>query len=73
MDEDGGLPTTDELLALSEKLKELDDETVKIVSSITGAPSAESFREGFPLLSVEDLKQMRSLFRRMGLNDYSVL
>lgn len=70
--EDGGLPSSHELQALSEKLKLLDDHTVGIISSITGAPSTESFREGFPLLSVEDLKQMRGLFRRMGLDDYSV-
>jgi hypothetical protein len=72
VEEDGGLPTPEELLSLSEKLKLLDDETVKIISSITGAPSSESFREGFPMLSVEDLKQMRGLFRRMGLDEYSV-
>jgi hypothetical protein len=76
VDEDGGaaggLPSAEELLALSETLKELDDETVQIVSSITGAPSPASFREGFPMLSVEDLKQMRGLFRRMGLDVYNV-
>jgi hypothetical protein len=38
-----------------------------IVSSITGAPSEESFRQGFKLLVPEDLKTMRGLFRKMGL------
>lgn len=72
VEEDGGLPSEEELQGLSKRLKSLDDETVKIISSITGAPSADSFREGFPLLSVEDLRQMRGLFRRMGLNAYNV-
>ena len=72
VEEDGGLPSAEELRGLSERLKALDDETVSIISSITGAPSPASFREGFPLLSVEDLRQMRGLFRRMGLNEYSV-
>ena len=70
--EDGGLPSKEDLRALLEKLNTLDDETVGIISSITGAPSAQSFREGFPLLNVEDLKQMRGLFRRMGLDQYSI-
>lgn len=70
--EDGGLPSKEELMSLTEKLTQLDDETVSIISSITGAPSPASFREGFPQLSVEDLKQMRGLFRRMGLNDYGI-
>lgn len=69
MEEDGGLPSPEELQALARRLQSLDDETVSIVSSITGAPSAASFREGFPQLSVQDLKQMRGLFRRMGLNE----
>jgi hypothetical protein len=72
VEEDGGLPSAEELQGLSARLLGLDDETVNIISSITGAPSSASFREGFPLLSVEDLKQMRGLFRRMGLDEYSV-
>jgi len=46
----------------------MSDEAVGIVASITGAPSLDSFRKGFELLVDEDLKQMRHLFRNMGLS-----
>lgn len=64
---DGGSPTIEELAALQEAVKNLSRQAVEIVSAITGAPSPDSFLEGFPLLTVDDLKNMRSLFRRMGL------
>ena len=66
--EDGGsAPAIAELDALRERSRRLTDAALGIVSSITGAPSKESFREGFELLTTEDLKSMRALFRRMGL------
>ena len=68
VDDEGGEPTTDDLLALSKKVIRLSDEALSIVASITGAPSVTSFREGFTLLTTEDLKSMRKLFRRMGLS-----
>lgn len=67
IDEDGGNPTQEELDYLANKVKGLSDEILDIISSITGAPSVQSFREGFPMLTVTDLKSMRALFRRMGL------
>ena len=66
---DGGNPTMDELEKLREDVRGLSDEILGIVSSITGAPSVGSFREGFELLVPEDLKSMRQLFRKMGLQD----
>ena len=57
-----------ELVKLRTKVQRMSDEAVGIVSSITGAPSISSFREGFQLLVKEDLQQMRSLFRNMGLS-----
>jgi hypothetical protein len=66
---DGGAPTLEELRILAQRVKGLTDEAVGIVSSITGAPSTESFKKGFDLLTTNDLKAMRQLFRRMGLND----
>ena len=65
--EDGGEPTAEELAVLAQKVRELSDSALGIVSSITGAPSMESFRTGFELLQPNDLKAMRGLFRRMGL------
>lgn len=63
-------PTMEELRALQEIVqKELSPEAVEIVSSITGAPSPQSFLQGFPLLTTKDLQHMRSLFRRMGLQE----
>ncbi len=59
--------TIEELAILREMVEELSDAAVEIVSAVTGAPSAQSFRTGFPLLTVEDLGHMRALFRRMGL------
>lgn len=56
-----------ELAELCERVILLSDETADIVASITGAPSVESFRSGFELLTTEDLQSMRKLFRRMGL------
>lgn len=67
IDESDGNPTVDELAILALKARELSEEALTIVSSITGAPSPQSFREGFELLTPSDLKNMRLLFRRMGL------
>lgn len=64
---DGGEPTVQELSALSEQVKQLSNDVINIVANITGAPSAESFRNGFELLVPADLKAMRRLFRNMGL------
>lgn len=65
--EDGGNPTIEELQLLTKKVSSLSDEILEIIASITGAPSVQSFRQGFPMLTVQDLKAMRALFRRMGL------
>lgn len=63
-------PSEEELQALRHIVQnELSREAVEIVSSITGAPSPESFLQGFPLLTTKDLQHMRALFRRMGLDD----
>mmetsp|Transcript_21655 Transcript_21655/g.31517 ORF Transcript_21655/g.31517 Transcript_21655/m.31517 type:complete len:738 (-) Transcript_21655:120-2333(-) len=70
--EDGGDPSQEELDALARRVETLDEDVLGMVASITGAPSVDSFRNGFPMLSVSDLKQMRALFRRMGLGSYSV-
>jgi hypoxia-inducible factor prolyl hydroxylase len=67
VDVDGGEPTQEELSILAHRVQGLSDEVLDIVSNITGAPSVQSFRQGFPLLTVQDLKAMRALFRRMGL------
>ena len=69
VDEQGGEPSTEELQALAHKVADLSPEALGIVSSITGAPSAQSFQQGFRLLVPQDLRQMRQLFRRMGLHD----
>jgi hypothetical protein len=66
--DDGGDPTPEELSALGSKVAELTSEALEVVASITGAPSSQSFRDGFPQLTTNDLKSMRALFRRMGLN-----
>ena len=70
--EDGGEPTERELAALAQKVTQLSDEVIGVVAAITGAPSVQSFRTGFPMLSTQDLKSMRALFRRMGLGSYAV-
>jgi hypothetical protein len=70
--EDGGEPTEAELQALASKVTSLSDEVIGVVAAITGAPSVQSFRAGFPMLSTQDLKSMRALFRRMGLGGYTV-
>jgi len=67
IDTDGGEPTQEELTALANKVKDLSDVTLGIVANITSAPSVDSFREGFGMLTPGDLKHMRQLFRRMGL------
>jgi hypoxia-inducible factor prolyl hydroxylase len=67
VDADGGDPSQEELTALCNKVEDLSDNTLGVVASITGAPSTSSFREGFTMLTPTDLKQMRQLFRRMGL------
>ena len=69
---DGGEPSMEELGALSNKVVDLSDAALGVVASITGAPSTESFREGFAQLTPTDLKSMRQLFRRMGLAEQTV-
>jgi Rps23 Pro-64 3,4-dihydroxylase Tpa1-like proline 4-hydroxylase len=64
---DGGNPTSEDLHILAEKVRSLSTEALRIVSNITGAPSEDSFRTGFDMLTPTDLKSMRQLFRRMGL------
>jgi hypothetical protein len=59
-----------ELVKLQGIVKELSDDVIEIVSNITGAPSVDSFRDGFELLTTRDLRQMRGLFQRMGLGSY---
>jgi hypothetical protein len=68
VDGDGGDPTHSDLSSLASKVVLLSEEALSIVASITGAPSVESFKQGFKLLTTEDLKSMRKLFRRMGLS-----
>lgn len=70
---DGGDPSVEELAELAHRVENLSEDALKMVASITGAPSPESFRAGFPLLSTVDLKSMRALFRRMGLGKYSTV
>jgi hypothetical protein len=65
--EDGGEPTVEEVDELKGKARGLTDEALHIVASVTGAVSPEAFREGFPTLTCTDIKSMRRLFRRMGL------
>lgn len=72
-DEESSTPAESELRELQDLVKELSDDVIEIVSNITGAPSLESFRDGFEMLTVNDLKQMRGLFRRMGLGSYRVV
>lgn len=67
VDSEGGDPSAEELSALANKVQDLSPEALGIVASITGAPSAQSFKDGFRILAPEDLKQIRNLFRRMGL------
>jgi hypoxia-inducible factor (prolyl hydroxylase) len=64
---DGGDPTEETLVPLRNKVKSMSSEVVNIIAGVTGAPSEASFREGFELLTPTDLKAMRQLFRRMGL------
>ena len=66
--DDGGEPTMDELKSLTDRVALLSEEALQIVASITGAKSPSIFKEGFWTLTVNDIKSMRSLFRRMGLN-----
>ena len=61
------LPTESDLIDLRSRIKVLSHEATEIVASITGAPSVESFRTGFEILTISDLDSMRKLFRRMGL------
>ena len=67
VDAEGGDPTEQELQQLRKQVEGLSDEVLGIVGNITGAPSVQSFREGFKLLTPTDLKAMRRLFRSMGL------
>lgn len=64
---DGGSVTQEELESLRTAVRDLSSEAVGIVAGITGAPSPDSFREGFKLLKPDDVVNMRKLFRRMGL------
>ena len=57
----------EELVSIRRRVRALSIDALKIVSSITGAPSEYSFREGFEILNTNDLFQMRLLFSRMGL------
>ena len=66
---DGGNPTTTELQTLARKVESMNDEAIGIVASITGAKDMASFRAGFAMLTTDDLKNMRQLFRRMGLKE----
>ena len=66
---DGGVVSREDLAALQARAAALSNEAVDIVGSITGAPSAASFREGFTLLAPGDVVNLRSLFRRMGLHN----
>ena len=66
--EDGGEPTAEELEILMKRVASMSEEALNIAASITGAKSPLIFKEGFKSLTVKDLKSMRSLFRRMGLN-----
>lgn len=61
-------PKPDEIKLLSEKAKRLSNDALKIVSKITGSISPKVFLEGFELLTTTDLKSMRILFHRMGLD-----
>ena len=72
-DDESSTPAESELRELQDLVKELSDDVIEIVSNITGAPSLQSFRDGFEMLTVNDLKQMRGLFRRMGLGSYRVV
>lgn len=71
--EDEMIPSDDELQELQRDVRGLSDDVIEIISNITGAPSIQSFRDGFEMLTVNDVKQMRSLFRRMGLGSYQVV
>ena len=64
---DGGQPTDTELRALAARVRAMDDAATGIVASITGAKDVATFRQGFELLTTDDLRSMRQLFRRMGL------
>ena len=66
---DGGNPTEGELRVLADKVRAMVDDSIGIVASITGAKDPSSFRTGFEMLTVDDLKSMRQLFRRMGLKE----
>ena len=62
------LPVTpEELVSIRWRVRAVSIDAPKIVTSITGAPSETSFREGFEILTTDDLFQMRLLFSRMGL------
>lgn len=65
--DDGGSPSQEDVSVLADKVWGLSSEALTIVANITGAPSVTSFKEGFKLLVPQDLKSMRQLFRRMGL------
>jgi hypothetical protein len=64
---DGGMPSSQELSVLAGRVKQMSNDVIHIVANITGAPSVESFRNGFDLFVPEDLKAMRKLFRNMGM------
>lgn len=67
---DATIISTELLNELNNKVQnQLSKEALGIVASITGAANADTFKEGFNLLTPEDLKSIRILFRRMGLNN----
>lgn len=60
--------TPEYLAYLYQRVQQLSPEALAIVASITGAESAEIFKQGFSMLTPLDLSSMRQLFKRMGLN-----
>ena len=61
--------TIKELKHLQTQVINLSSDAIEIVASITGAPSVQSFRDGFAMLTIQDIVSMRALFRKMGLHD----
>ena len=57
----------EELVSIRRRVRALSIDALKIVLSITGAMPECSFREGFEILTTNDLFQVRLLCSRMGL------
>mmetsp|Transcript_9813 Transcript_9813/g.8768 ORF Transcript_9813/g.8768 Transcript_9813/m.8768 type:complete len:236 (-) Transcript_9813:27-734(-) len=68
-DEDSNEAISKEIMILTQKLNNLSDETVGIIASVIGVKSANELRNGFKYMNSSDLRNMRSSFRRMGLNN----